>query len=51
MVTHQPVKFGGHMHGASGDINIPPNTVILLQMADVAYVTYILAYFHHYFFL
>ena len=51
MVTHQPVKFGGHKHGASWDINIPPNTVILLQMADVAYVTYILAYSHHYFFL
>ena len=30
MATHQPVKFGDHKHGASWDINIPPNTVILL---------------------
>ena len=30
-----PTKFGGHRHCGSGDINIPANTVILLQMWDI----------------
>ena len=37
IVSHQPTKFGGHRHCASGDINIPANTVILLQMQDIRY--------------
>ena len=34
VVSHHPAKFGGHRHCDSGDINIPANTVIFLQMRD-----------------
>ena len=35
VISHQPGKFGCHWHCDSENINIPANTVILLQIRNM----------------
>ena len=35
IVNYHPAKFGGNRHCGSGNVNIPANTNILLQMRDI----------------
>ena len=40
MIIHPFAKFGGHRQRDSGDMNIPPNTLIIPQMRDLMFVGY-----------
>ena len=42
ILSHHPVKFGGHRHCENGDKNIPTKMVILLQMWDICDCIYLL---------